>query len=67
MIDSEQMQPHGASVVHRALNFYLSQDPIRVIDVEETPSHFHSRFHAIQRTYKYMISTRYCILDFQSF
>lgn len=36
------------------LNEYLPED-IRVLEIEEVPLRFHSRYHAVKKTYRYTI------------
>jgi len=43
--------------IHAYLNRYLPED-IRVTDVTEVEERFHSRLHAVSKTYEYRIATR---------
>lgn len=44
--------------VRDALNAHLRPHPVAVIEAEQVPDGFHSRFHAIERYYVYRIVTR---------
>lgn len=54
--DLEKARPPG--VVRDALNFHLKPEPIAVIDAEEVPGDFHTRFSALARRYRYRIINR---------
>lgn len=42
----------------RAMNFYLKEEAISVLDCEEVSEEFHARFSAKKRYYKYIITNR---------
>lgn len=56
--------PMTSDEICRYLRHYLPED-IGVISVEETEHRFHSRFHAVQKTYVYRIwnSDKPCVFD----
>ena len=47
-----------AQTVMRALNFYLINSPVSVLDCEIVNDDFHSRFSCVQRSYKYVVLNR---------
>ncbi|MDR0741487.1 MAG: tRNA pseudouridine(38-40) synthase TruA, partial [Rickettsiales bacterium] len=47
-----------AGTVMRALNFYLNEKPVAVLDCERVSDEFHSRFSCIRRNYRYIILNR---------
>ena len=44
--------------VMRALNFYLNDKPVSVLDCKIVPDEFNTRFDCIARTYKYIVLNR---------
>ena len=46
------------STIGSALNFYLKDQRVRVVSVEEVPDTFHARFSALSRRYLYRILNR---------
>ncbi len=49
---------HSADTVMRALNFYLVNRPVAVLDCEIVPDEFHARFDCTARHYKYIVLNR---------
>ena len=49
---------HDAETVMRALNFYLVNKPVAVLDCEIVPDEFHARFDCVARHYKYVVLNR---------
>ncbi len=49
---------HTAQTVMRALNFYLIDTPVSVIDCKIVPDDFHARFSCTARHYKYVVLNR---------
>ncbi|MBE6461317.1 MAG: tRNA pseudouridine(38-40) synthase TruA [Alphaproteobacteria bacterium] len=49
---------HSADTVMRALNFYLVNKPVAVLDCEIVPDEFHARFDCTARHYKYIVLNR---------
>ena len=47
-----------AQTVMRALNFYLIDSPVSVLDCEKVNDDFHARFSCTQRHYKYIVLNR---------
>ena len=47
-----------ANTVMKALNFYLNDKPVSVLDCEVVSDDFHSRFSCIRRNYRYIILNR---------
>jgi tRNA pseudouridine38-40 synthase len=47
-----------ADTVMRALNFYLTDQPVAILDCAETDKEFHSRFSCVRRNYEYIILNR---------
>lgn len=47
-----------ANTVMRALNFYLKNKPVCVLDCEVVPDEFHARFSCTGRSYRYIILNR---------
>jgi len=45
--------------INKALNFYLKESGISVLDVAVVPETFHARFSAVMREYRYDIINRY--------
>lgn len=54
-----------ADRIVRALNFYLNDKPVSVLDCEIVPDWFSARYNCIQRRYKYVVLNRYAaaVLD----
>lgn len=46
------------STVMRAINFYLINKPVSVLNCEKVDDEFHARFNCIQRQYKYVVINR---------
>jgi len=44
--------------VMRALNFYLTDKPVAVLNCEKVGNDFHARFSCVQRKYKYVVLNR---------
>lgn len=55
-VDLEQHYPEYT--VRKALNHYLLDYPISVLDVQMVPPDFHARFSATKRIYEYIIANR---------
>ncbi|MCL1891863.1 MAG: tRNA pseudouridine(38-40) synthase TruA [Alphaproteobacteria bacterium] len=49
---------HDAETVMRALNFYLNDAPVCVLNCEIVPDDFHARFSCLRRNYRYVILNR---------
>ncbi len=49
---------HSAETVMRALNFYLIDTPVAILNCEIVPDDFHARFSCTARHYKYVILNR---------
>jgi tRNA pseudouridine38-40 synthase len=49
---------HSAETVMRALNFYLTDKPVSVLDCEIVPDDFNARFDCVARHYKYVVLNR---------
>lgn len=49
---------HDPETVMRAINFYLIDSPVAVLDCEIVPDDFHARFSCIKRNYRYIILNR---------
>ena len=49
---------YDAETVMRALNFYLVNKPVAVLDCEIMPDEFHARFDCVARHYKYVVLNR---------
>ncbi len=47
-----------ATTVMRALNFYLNDKPVSVLDCVVVPDDFNARFDCVQRKYKYVVLNR---------
>ena len=47
-----------AQTVMRAMNFYLTNAPVSVLDCEIVPDDFHARFSCTRRNYKYVVLNR---------
>lgn len=47
-----------ADTVMRAMNFYLNNAPVSVIDCEVVPDDFNARFSCVMRHYKYIVLNR---------
>lgn len=47
-----------AQTVMRAMNFYLANSPVSVLDCEIVPDDFHARFSCTRRNYKYVVLNR---------
>ena len=47
-----------ANTVMRALNFYLNNKPVSVLDCEVVPDEFNARFDCVARHYKYVVLNR---------
>ncbi len=50
--------PQDNHRIQRALNYYLTNDTIRILKVEEAPEDFHARFSALRRRYVYRLISR---------
>ena len=48
----------NAETVMRAMNFYLTDKPVSVLNCEKVSDDFHSRFSCIARYYKYIVLNR---------
>ena len=46
--------------IMRAMNFYLINDPVSVLNCEKVSDDFHSRFSCVKRNYKYVVLNRAC-------
>ena len=44
--------------IMRAMNFYLINDPVSVLNCEKVSDDFHSRFSCVKRNYKYVVLNR---------
>jgi tRNA pseudouridine38-40 synthase len=53
-LDKEQ----DSNTIMRALNFYLINEPVSVLDCERVSDDFHSRFSCVARHYKYVVLNR---------
>ena len=53
-LDKEQ----DVNTIIRALNFYLVNEPVSVLDCEKVSNDFHSRYSCIARHYKYIVLNR---------
>ena len=49
---------HDANTVMRALNFYLNNKPVSVLDCEIVSDDFNARFDCVARHYKYVVLNR---------
>ncbi|MBR3930246.1 MAG: tRNA pseudouridine(38-40) synthase TruA [Alphaproteobacteria bacterium] len=49
---------YDAQTVMRALNFYLTNKPVSVLDCEIVPDDFNARFDCVARHYKYIVLNR---------
>ncbi len=49
---------HSAETVARALNFYLKNKPVAVLNCEIVSDDFNARFNCIARHYKYIVLNR---------
>ncbi|MBE6457216.1 MAG: tRNA pseudouridine(38-40) synthase TruA [Alphaproteobacteria bacterium] len=49
---------NSAQTVMRALNFYLTNKPVSVLDCEIVPDDFNARFDCVARHYKYIVLNR---------
>jgi tRNA pseudouridine38-40 synthase len=49
---------HDANTVMRALNFYLNNKPVSVLDCEIVSDEFNARFDCVARHYKYVVLNR---------
>ena len=49
---------HSAETVMRALNFYLTEKPVSVLNCEIVPGDFNARFDCAARHYKYIVLNR---------
>lgn len=49
---------HDANTVMRALNFYLNDKPVSVVDCEIVDDDFNARFSCVARHYKYVVLNR---------
>lgn len=49
---------HSAETVMRALNFYLTEKPVSVLNCEIVPDDFNARFDCVARHYKYVVLNR---------
>ena len=47
-----------ANTVMRAMNFYLANSPVSVLDCEIVPNDFNARFSCVARHYKYVVLNR---------
>jgi tRNA pseudouridine38-40 synthase len=56
--DTKETQPQNSKKLAYSLNFFLRDKPITIIDCQQVDENFHSRFHALQRHYKYQIINR---------
>lgn len=48
----------GAKTIRDAVNFHLKDHPIALLSAQRVPSHFHARFSALSRHYRYIILNR---------
>lgn len=49
---------HDANTVMRAVNFYLNNAPVAILDCEIVPDEFNARFSCVARHYKYIVLNR---------
>lgn len=49
---------HEPETVMRAMNFYLTEKPVAVLNCEKVSDDFHARFSCIARHYKYVVINR---------
>ena len=49
---------HEPETVMRAMNFYLTEKPVAVLNCEKVNDNFHARFSCIKRHYKYIVINR---------
>lgn len=50
--------PHSGDTVMKALNFYLKNAPVSVLQCDVVQDDFHARFSCVRRHYKYIILNR---------
>jgi tRNA pseudouridine38-40 synthase len=48
----------NSETIKRALNFYLTDKPVAVLNCEKVDDDFHARFSCIKRNYKYIVVNR---------
>ena len=48
----------NAETVKKALNFYLIEEPVSVLNCEKVSDDFHARFSCVKRHYKYVVLNR---------
>lgn len=48
----------ASETIMRAMNFYLINDPVSVLNCEKVSDDFHSRFSCVKRNYKYVVLNR---------
>lgn len=51
-------KPYDCFAIRNALNCYLREYPVSILEVNEVPDSFHARFSAIKRSYVYRILNR---------
>ena len=51
-------KPQDNHRIQRALNYYLTNETIRILKVEKAPEDFHARFSALRRRYIYRLISR---------
>ena len=49
---------HDANTVMRAVNFYLNNAPVAILDCKIVPDEFNARFSCVARHYKYIVLNR---------
>lgn len=58
MVAHVDLPESDPDTIKRALNFYLNDSPVSVLDCIAVPDGFHARFSCIRRNYRYIILNR---------
>lgn len=58
MVAHADLPESDPDTIKRALNFYLNDSPVSVLDCIAVPDDFHARFSCIRRNYRYIILNR---------
>jgi len=58
MVAHADLPESDPETIKRALNFYLNDSPVSVLDCKQVSDDFHARFSCVQRNYRYIILNR---------
>ncbi len=58
MVAHADLPESNPETIKRALNFYLNDSPVSVLDCVVVPDDFHARFSCVRRNYRYIILNR---------